>query len=472
MATLDLTKIGNTVSLQSPLQVATQPTALTSTNTKPTTAISVTPKPDNTNYAGILAGAQQQALSIQQQIQAINQPATPTSDKNPNPPMPGQSTSSPTTGGTDIKSYIDSIMGVQQPNAMQTYQQGYDASGLEQQKADLAAKAAVTTEAQGRLNNISAQLTALNTEAQAIPIQLQQDSTGRGITASGLAPIQEDALRANALKALPLQAQAAVIQAEVATAQGNQKLAQDLYTQAQDHFDKMFTLQMQDAQNKYEFQTNLIDKVYAIADKQEQRTLDAIKTQQAQDFQTKQSDIAYQRQLAMDKTNFQQQLTLQDLKNQPQPGETVTLSGKPQNATQSAANGYADRLNQSNIIIDNIGGDFTGAFDFGGSLPNALQSSDRQSFEQAKRNFVTAVLRRESGAAISDSEFKTEALKYFPQAGDKADTVLQKAAARNTAINNVYREAGVARPVLPGMIIESNGVRYRVASDGETLEKI
>jgi hypothetical protein len=239
---------------------------LTSQNTAPTTPINLSPKPDNTNYAGILAGAQQQALSLQQQIAQQTQP-----EKKPEQ-----------VPGTDIKSYIDSITGVQQPSAMQTYQQGYEQSGLAQQKADINAKAAITTEAQGRLNNISAQLMALNTEAQAIPIQLQQDSTGRGRTAGGLAPIQADQLRANALKALPLQAQAAVIQAEVATAQGNQKLAQDLYTQAQDHFDKMFTLQMQDAQNRYERQTGLIDKVFAFADKQEQRQLEGIRIKQEQ----------------------------------------------------------------------------------------------------------------------------------------------------------------------------------------------
>lgn len=149
-----------------------------------------------------------------------------------------------------------------------------------------------------------------------------------------------------------------------------------------------------------------------------------------------------------------------------------TLTGKPQNAIQAAANGYADRLNQANITLDSLGSKFTGSFDYGNYLPNALQSADRQAFEQAKRNFVTAVLRRESGAAISPSEFQTEELKYFPQPGDKPDTVVRKSVARNTAINNVYREANVARPVLPGQIVESGGKKYRIASDGETLEPI
>lgn len=266
----------------------TVPTALTSTNTKPAQQVSVTPKPDNTNYMGILAGAQQQALAIQQQIAQLNQTQS-------------QPQQQPQQSQPSIQDYINSITAVAPPSATQTYQGLYDQSGLQKQQADIAQKAQVTTEAQGRLNNISAQLQALNTEAQAIPIQLQQDSVGRGITAEGLKPIQADQLRANALKALPLQAQAAIIQAEVANAQGQQQLAQDLYTQAEQHFDKVFQLQMQDVQTKYEFQTGLIDKMYAYSDKQEQRQLDSLKLQAQQDFQTKQDTIAFNRQKEMEK---------------------------------------------------------------------------------------------------------------------------------------------------------------------------
>ena len=149
-----------------------------------------------------------------------------------------------------------------------------------------------------------------------------------------------------------------------------------------------------------------------------------------------------------------------------------TLNGKPQNASQASANGYADRLNQSNIVISELGSKFTGALSIGGSLPNIFQSANRQSYEQAKRDFVTAVLRRESGAAISDTEFDREELKYFPRAGDKPEVVAQKEKGRNTAINNLYREANVNRPVVPGQIIESDGKQYRVESDGETLTEL
>ena len=49
---------------------------------------------------------------------------------------------------------------------------------------------------------LASRVTALKNEALAIPLQLQQESIGRGITAGGLQPIQTAALRNNAIQAL------------------------------------------------------------------------------------------------------------------------------------------------------------------------------------------------------------------------------------------------------------------------------
>lgn len=51
-------------------------------------------------------------------------------------------------------------------------------------------------------NDLTSRLTALKNEALAIPLQLQQDATGRGVTAGGLQPHQTAALRNNAIQAL------------------------------------------------------------------------------------------------------------------------------------------------------------------------------------------------------------------------------------------------------------------------------
>jgi hypothetical protein len=77
-------------------------------------------------------------------------------------------------------------------------------------------------------------------------------------------------------------------------------------------------------------------------------------------------------------------------------------------------------------------------------LPSALggPSSEQQQVDAARRNFVTAVLRKESGAAISPSEFYNESQKYFPQPGDSDAVIAQKRHARDTAIKAMEIQAG------------------------------
>lgn len=119
-------------------------------------------------------------------------------------------------------------------------------------------------------------------------------------------------------------------------------------------------------------------------------------------------------------------------------------------AAQSTALGYANRTVEADKIISDLGSKFTGlgsylptASIFGVNIvPNALKSDDRQMFEQAQRNFVNSVLRRESGAAISPSEFENAALQYFPQPGDSEAVVKQKAANRQTTIDGLLISAG------------------------------
>lgn len=82
--------------------------------------------------------------------------------------------------------------------------------------------------------------------------------------------------------------------------------------------------------------------------------------------------------------------------------------------------------------------------------PNPLKNAQQQQYEQAQRNFVNAILRRESGAAISPAEFYNAREQYFPQPGDKADVIAQKAANRQTVIESLKKSAGPALSTLPG----------------------
>jgi hypothetical protein len=75
-------------------------------------------------------------------------------------------------------------------------------------------------------------------------------------------------------------------------------------------------------------------------------------------------------------------------------------------------------------------------------LGNYLVSDDFQRFDQAQRDFINAVLRRESGAVISDSEFDNARKQYFPQPGDSPDKITQKQANRSEAIRGIAAGAG------------------------------
>jgi type II secretory pathway pseudopilin PulG len=66
----------------------------------------------------------------------------------------------------------------------------------------------------------------------------------------------------------------------------------------------------------------------------------------------------------------------------------------------------------------------------------------QQSALQARVNFITAVLRKESGASISPSEFATAEKNYFPAPGDSEKTIAQKQKAREMAIKGMKIQAG------------------------------
>jgi hypothetical protein len=67
-------------------------------------------------------------------------------------------------------------------------------------------------------------------------------------------------------------------------------------------------------------------------------------------------------------------------------------------------------------------------------------SSKQQQVEQAQRDFLNAVLRRESGAAIGSSEFDSARVQYFPQPGDGRAVIEQKARNRALAVQTMLAE--------------------------------
>lgn len=85
--------------------------------------------------------------------------------------------------------------------------------GKSTDKLNIYDQTGVTT-AYNQIKDLNAQATGLQNEAQAIPIQIQNEFAGTGATDAGVAPIQTSRLRDNALKALSLGQQAAIANAD------------------------------------------------------------------------------------------------------------------------------------------------------------------------------------------------------------------------------------------------------------------
>jgi hypothetical protein len=78
----------------------------------------------------------------------------------------------------------------------------------------------------------------------------------------------------------------------------------------------------------------------------------------------------------------------------------------------------------------------------GQTIVNKMLDPNDQKAEQAQRNFINAVLRRESGATIQPYEFDNANMQYFPQEGDSQEVLVQKRANRREAIEGLKKAAG------------------------------
>lgn len=151
-------------------------------------------------------------------------------------------------------------------------------------------------------------------------------------------------------------------------------------------------------------------------------------------------------------------------------GGTIGTSAPQSKMTehQGKALGFGMRLAESHEILNSVGEN--GAVQpnllkrgaaaipmIGGALETAANvvpdamggpSAAQQQVEQAQRNFVNAVLRRESGAVISPMEFDNAQRQYFPQPGDSPEVIAQKKRNRELVISSFSEESGDRRPLI------------------------
>ncbi len=77
-------------------------------------------------------------------------------------------------------------------------------------------------------------------------------------------------------------------------------------------------------------------------------------------------------------------------------------------------------------------------------IANLFKSKEMQQYNQAQREFTEARLRKESGAAIPDSEFENDKKTYFAQPGDKPEQLEIKRKAREQALRGLGTSSGNA----------------------------
>ena len=72
---------------------------------------------------------------------------------------------------------------------------------------------------------------------------------------------------------------------------------------------------------------------------------------------------------------------------------------------------------------------------------NIALTEDQQLYQRSKIDFITSILRLESGAAIGADEFEKEDKKFFPQPGDKPRVITAKREARERAFENLKNQS-------------------------------
>lgn len=79
------------------------------------------------------------------------------------------------------------------------------------------------------------------------------------------------------------------------------------------------------------------------------------------------------------------------------------------------------------------------------ALANQLVSTERQQAEQSGRELLASILRKDTGAAITDQEMKIYGKMYLPQTGDSDEVLNQKAEARTRALGSIRGGLGNAQ---------------------------
>lgn len=423
----------------------------------------VTTPTDTTNYAGITGGISD---SIMNEYNTLNNKLNTTQDAQQG-------------NGQSIIDIMSSLTG-----KTADQQAANETSGVNTETANL-------TKYAEQLAGLNAQASSLNREAQAVPLQVQEANRNTGATDRGIAPQEAGALRLNALKALSIAQQSDIAAAAATGSQLRLQAAKDKAQQIVDLKYKPLEDALSIKKQQYELNKDLLSSIdkkrteaLDLALKKEERDITAQKeldkyksdatttalaagapqsviqaagnaktTLEVAQILGKYSPETLKYELLKEQVKTekaQQSKIYTDIAKTKQEMSTPG-GGKSFTADQVGSAGYADRIQQANSIIDAKSSTFTKLnyaqfklLESKSQLANSLLTPDQRQAAQAMRNFITAKLRKESGAAISPTEFDDARLQYFPSLNDDAQTLANKKALRDSVLNNLIVGSGGA----------------------------
>lgn len=104
--------------------------------------------------------------------------------------------------------------------------------------------------------------------------------------------------------------------------------------------------------------------------------------------------------------------------------------------------------------------------------PFTGQSPQSRQAEQASRDFIAAILRKDTGAAVTPQEFEYYSGIFLPAWGDDADTIRQKAESRRQAMESIRTGLGGAQqlatnPSTPPTEVNSLGASPLVSTKAQ-----
>lgn len=168
-------------------------------------------------------------------------------------------------------------------------------------------------------------------------------------------------------------------------------------------------------------------------------------------------------QLEEQKTMHNQNMAIQNahLAQQRMSGGSTQKPEKPKTEGERTAQGFYQRMKNSNDILTSLENDPKGYNTSQVSISpiERLKSEQRKKYETAQRDWAMANLRKESGAAIGQDEIQQQLSTYFPQAGDSREVIRQKQIMRDQLNKNMANSAGIEHSY---RMIDSKGQQYDI----------